>query len=240
MTFRDRHPFETLKQSILPKLIEQRSQVRSLHIWSAACSYRREPYSIAILLREHFPMLKDWTIRIIASDFSTKVLERAKQGRYGQLEISRGLSPLLRQKYFHKQPEGWQINPKIRQSVESYPINLIRPWPMLPAMDVIFLRNVLIYFDLETKRRVLQHIRQQLRSEGYLFLGGGETTFNVDDRFEPLYVDRSICHRLRSTSTKSPRSTRSRAWDLPNITDLLKGELLRLLKHLYSLARGNS
>jgi chemotaxis protein methyltransferase CheR len=196
--FRDRYPFETLKKSVLPKLIQNRSTERSLHIWCAACSYGQEPYSIAMLIREHFPLLATWKIRLIASDFSGQALERARQGRYSQLEVSRGLPAPIREKYFEKQSQGWQIRDDLKQMVEFRQINLIHPWEDLPPMDVIFLRNVLIYFETDVKKAILKEVRQQLRSDGYLFLGGGETTFNLDNTFESVQIDQSLCHRLRS------------------------------------------
>jgi chemotaxis protein methyltransferase CheR len=196
--FRDRYPFETLKSSVLPKLIQSRSVERSLNIWCAACSYGQEPYSVAMVIREHFPLLETWNVRLIASDFSGRALDRARQGRYSQLEVSRGLPATIREKYFEKQQQGWQIREDLRQMVEFRQINLIHPWEDLPPMDVILLRNVLIYFETDVKKAILNKVQQQLRSDGYLFLGGGETTFNLDSTFESVQIDQSLCHRLRS------------------------------------------
>lgn len=157
--FRDIHPFEALKNFVLPQFLKQRTvegrtkfePQASLNIWCAACSTGQEPYSIAMLIREHFPLLANGSVRLIASDFSHKVLARARQGRYNQLEVKRGLSGTLREKYFIKQGNDWQIKPEIRQMVEFHNINLIQSWPPLPQMDIIFLRNVLIYFEETTK-----------------------------------------------------------------------------------------
>ncbi|WP_224085469.1 CheR family methyltransferase [Nostoc sp. MS1] len=197
--FRDTAPFEALKKSFLPELIQKRKIERSLNIWCAACSNGQEPYSIAILIREHFPLLTDWSINIIASDFSSKALNRARQGRYNQLEIKRGLSQQLRAKYFSPVDNEWQINDKIRQMVEFQQINLIHSWSALPSIDIIFLRNVLIYFDIPTKKALLGKVKEQLRVDGYLFLGSGETTFNLDESFERVQFDKSICYKLHST-----------------------------------------
>lgn len=197
--FRDSHPFEALKKFVLPTLIEQRRVERSLNIWCAACSSGQEPYSIAMLIHEYFPLLANWNLRLIASDFSSKVLARARQGCYTQLEINRGLPKVLRDKYFQQQDKGWQIEQKIRQMVEFQQINLIQTWPSLPAMDIIFLRNVLIYFDAETKKAILGKVRRLLRPDGYLFLGGGETTINLDNSFEQVQFDKTVCHRLKAS-----------------------------------------
>lgn len=196
--FRDVYPFEALKNFVLPELLQQRQVERSLNIWCTACSSGQEPYSIAMLIREHFPMLANWKLRLIASDFSGKILARAHQGHYNQLEVNRGLPATLRQKYFQQQDNQWQIDEDIRQMVEFRQLNLIESWSSLPAMDIIFMRNVLIYFDAEMKKAILRKVRQLLKPDGYLFLGGGETTINLDHSFERVQFGKSICHRLRN------------------------------------------
>ncbi|OWY67861.1 chemotaxis protein CheR [cyanobacterium TDX16] len=197
--FRDRYPFEVLKNFTLPELISRRAKERSLKIWCGACSSGQEPYSLAILIREHFPLLTTWDLQIIASDFSSQILARARQGCYRQWEIQRGLPAELREKYFQfqQQQQNWQIKDQIRQMVEFRQINLIHPWLSMPAMDVIFLRNVLIYFDTDTKKSTLKKVRKQLRPDGYLFLGGGETTIYLDDSFERIQQEGGVCYRLR-------------------------------------------
>lgn len=202
--FRDRHPFEALKQSVLPELIKQRAIERSLNIWCAACSNGQEPYSIAILIHEHFPMLTNWSHRLIASDFSTKVLARARQGHYNQLEITRGLSKNIRDRYFQKLDTKWQINERIRQMVDFRQLNLLQSWSSLPQFDVIFLRNVLIYFDVVTKKALLKKIKQQLRPDGYLFLGSGETTISLDESFKRVLFDKAICYQLHNPEVEIP------------------------------------
>src|SRR4051794_16860847 len=127
--FRDGHPFEVLRQTVLPELVQRRAEVRGLNIWSAACSSGQETYSVAILLRHHFPALAGWNIRLIASDLSAAMLERARRGRYSELEVSRGLPPELLNGYFRKQENGWQIRDDIRSMVEFRSINLSGPWP---------------------------------------------------------------------------------------------------------------
>ncbi|WP_392534444.1 CheR family methyltransferase [Nostoc sp. C117] len=196
--FRDHYPFEALRQYILPELIKKRAVERSLNIWCAACSNGQEPYSIAMLIREHFPLLTNWSIRLIASDFSTKVLTRAEKGHYNQLEISRGLSKNLRDKYFHRLDSDWQIKDEIRQMTEFRQINLMQSWSCLPEIDVIFLRNVLIYYDLATKKALLRKVKQQLRTDGYLFLGSAETTINLDGSFKQVSFNKGICYQLHN------------------------------------------
>jgi chemotaxis protein methyltransferase CheR len=198
--FRDEYPFQALQAAIIPELIEQRKLDRTLNIWCAACSSGQEPYSIAMLLREHFPQLLGWTVNSIASDISESVLEQARNGFYTQQAIDRGLSPTLRDKYFHPAEKGWQVKADLRRSIEFKQLNLTEPFPSLPQMDIIFIRNVLIYFDIETKQSILAKIRRVLHPDGYLFLGGGETTVNLDNAFEPVQLEKTVCYRLRRSS----------------------------------------
>jgi chemotaxis protein methyltransferase CheR len=195
--FRDVHPFEILRTKILPELIQRRAAQRSLHIWCAGCSSGQEPYSIAMLVREHFPALSNWNLRLLGSDFSTEILGRARLGRYCQLDVNRGLPARFLVKYFDKVGSDWQVKDVIRGMVDFRRINLIDPWPVLPFLDVMLLRNVLIYFDEASKKRVLASVRRVLSPDGYLFLGGAETTLNLDDAFDRVPFDRSCCYRLR-------------------------------------------
>jgi len=195
--FRDFHPFEALRKSILPQLLISRASSKELNIWSAACSSGQEPYSIAMLLREDFPGLTGWNIKLIASELSAEMLARAREGRYSQLEVNRGLPAKLLVKYFRQHGVDWQIAEELRSRVEFVAINLAGYWPVLPPMDIILMRNVLIYFGVETKKKLLRKARQLLRQDGLLFLGGAETTFNLDDSFERVQFDRTICYRVR-------------------------------------------
>lgn len=196
--FRDIEPFDILQKQVIPVLRETRKVTRTINIWCAASSTGQEPYSIAMLIREHFPQLADWTVRIIASDISTEVLQRARQGVYGQLEVNRGLAASYLVKYFERKGLDWQIKADIRNMVEFREVNLIRPWPTMPPMDVIFIRNVLIYFDLETKKKIFARLANQLKQDGYIFLGGAETTLNIDDRFGRIPGARSSCYQRNS------------------------------------------
>jgi chemotaxis protein methyltransferase CheR len=194
--FRDLHPFEALRTTILPELIAARAATRTLNLWSAACSSGQEPYTIAILLAEHFPELADWKVNLYASDLSQQMLDRAKSASYTQLEANRGLPAALLVKYFQKVGLHWQLKPEIRQRVRFLKANLIEPWPILPTMDVIFLRNVLIYFTPETKRQILASAKRQLATDGTLFLGGAETTLGIDDGWRRFNHGKSSTYRL--------------------------------------------
>jgi chemotaxis protein methyltransferase CheR len=195
--FRDVHPFDALKRHVVPSVLSRKAQERTLNVWCAACSSGQEPYSIAMLLRESFPQLASWTIQIIATDLSNDILERAKRGVYSQLEVNRGLPAVLLVRHFKRQGVEWQVSDDLRAMVTFRPLNLIESWPLLPRMDVIFLRNVLIYFDVDTKKAILAKVRRVLHTEGYLFLGGAETTTNLDETFERVQFEKSGCYRLR-------------------------------------------
>jgi chemotaxis protein methyltransferase CheR len=193
--FRDLYPFEALQREVLPSLIEARSARKSLTIWSAACSSGQEPYSIAILLRERFPQLKDWNVQIIGSDLSQQVLDQAACGIYAQHEVNRGLPATLLVKYFQKSELHWQIKPEIRKMVRFLQVNLIESWPPLPMVDIVFLRNVLIYFTPDTKRLILRKMARQMAGDGALFLGGAETTLNIDSRWERINHGKTATYR---------------------------------------------
>jgi chemotaxis protein methyltransferase CheR len=184
--FRDVHPFESLRKSVIPDLIRRRADARALAIWCAASSTGQEPYSLAMLLREHFPELRTWNVLLLATDLSREVLARAREGKYSQLEVNRGLAAPLLVKYFKQHGTQWQLNEEIRKLVDFRELNLSQPWPYLPRMDLILNRNVMIYFDVATKKSILSRIARLLRPDGYLLLGGSETTFNIDDSFRRL------------------------------------------------------
>jgi chemotaxis protein methyltransferase CheR len=185
--FRDVHPFETLRAEVLPELIRQRQKERRLNVWFAACSTGQEPYSFALLVREHFPELAGWRLDLLATDLSPDVLKRARTGRYTQLEVNRGLPAALMVKHFRQHGPNWELNEDVRRMIEFREMNLVRPWPPLPRMDLIFLRNVMIYFDVDMKKGILGRVAGLLRPDGYLLLGGAETTLNLDDSFRRVH-----------------------------------------------------
>jgi len=198
--FRDAHPFEALKTRILPDLIALRAASRTLRIWCAAASTGQEPYSIAIAIREAFPALANWNVQIIATDLNATVLARARSGIFKQLEVNRGLPAPLLIKYFTRVGSDWQINQDIRSMVSFQELNLLDRWPLLTAQDIVFIRNVLIYFDVPTKRDLLGRVRRALRPDGFLILGGAETTMNLDDGYAPVRVGPGVYYQPRSTS----------------------------------------
>lgn len=195
--FRDIHPFEALRTNILPALIEKRSTTRRLDIWCAAASTGQEPYSLAMLMDDAFPQLSSWSVRCLASDISEEALTRAREGLYRQLEINRGLPEPMLKKYFVKQGANWQISDQLRRRIEYRNINLIAPWPSMPALDLIMMRNVLIYFNIETKQQILAKVRRVLKPDGYLFLGSAETTLNLDTDYKQVQIGRSVCYQLK-------------------------------------------
>jgi chemotaxis protein methyltransferase CheR len=196
--FRDVHPWTALEQTLIPGLIQARHASRAITFWCAACSSGQEPYSLAMMLRDRFPQIvQQWNVRIIATDLSAEMLGRAAAGRYTQLEVNRGLPAPTLVRHFRRDGAYWQISDEIRQMVEFRALNLCKPWSTMPLYDVVFLRNVLIYFDLQTKREVLERTRAVLRPDGYLLLGAAETTLNFDDRFDRVPIDRATVYRPR-------------------------------------------
>jgi chemotaxis protein methyltransferase CheR len=184
--FRDIHPFESLKKSVLPELIQRRAQARQLNIWCAASSSGQEPYSLALLLREYFPELRTWQINFLATDISRDMLARSQEGRYSQLEVNRGLPTPLLLRWFQQEGGHWRIDDRLRTAVTFSHLNLIQPWPAMPPWDLVLLRNVLIYFDSDAKRVIFDRLSRALAPHGYLLLGGAETTLNLTDSFTRL------------------------------------------------------
>ncbi|MDZ4672901.1 MAG: protein-glutamate O-methyltransferase CheR [Gemmatimonadota bacterium] len=193
--FRDLHPFDALKQVVIPEVLTRRAAERSLTIWCAACSSGQEPYTVAMTLMDAFPQLATWKVKILATDLSSAMVARSKAGRYGQIEVNRGLPAPLLIRYFEKKGTEWSVKPEVQKWCEFRELNLIEPWGPMPTMDVVFLRNVLIYFDVETKRTILNNVRRVLQPWGYLFLGGAETTINLGDTFERVQFDKAGCYR---------------------------------------------
>jgi chemotaxis protein methyltransferase CheR len=195
--FRDVEPFEMLRTEVLPQLVELRKHERRLSIWYAAASTGQEPFSVSMLIREHFPQLLAWNLEQLGTDISPTVIARARQGRYGQIEINRGLPATYLVKYFDRSGAEWRLKDAVLSMVRFEEMNLVKPWPTMPMVDIVMIRNVLIYFDVETKKQILSRIRRILRPDGYLFLGGAETTMNLDDNFVRQQFNRSGCYRLK-------------------------------------------
>ena len=193
--FRDWRPFEALKKLIVPELLKKNAATRSLSIWSAASSSGQEAYSLAILLREYFPELGGWNLQIKGSDVSQEMVERAKTGRYQQLEVNRGMPAPLLVKHFLRTGLEWNVKDEVKRNVEFLHGNLTGEWPYLPRMDVVMLRNVMIYFDTEAKKKILSRMRQVLKPGGLLFLGAAETTLNLDPAYERLSAEGASYYR---------------------------------------------
>ncbi len=195
--FRDGHPFEALRADILPGLIAARRGRRSLHLWSAACSAGQEPYSLAMLIRHHFPELRGWDVQITASDVSASSLAKARAGRYTARECARGLPEHLRHKYFWPAGEGYEVVPELRRLVSFRSLNLTRHWPAMQPVDVLLLRNVLLYFDMKTRLGILRQARRVLRDDGALLLGATESTLAVDPAFAAVRSGRATWYALK-------------------------------------------
>lgn len=191
--FRDLAPFEALRKHVLPKVRERNSSSRSLSIWSAAASTGQEAYSIAIILLE--AGLADWNIRILGTDLNESVLERARTGRYLQVEVNRGLPAASLVKYFDRQGLEWQLKEHVRRMVRFEPFDLRRSMTGKGPFDIIFCRNVLIYFDLETKRQILSEIYRAMVPGGFVTLGAAETMLNLNNDFQRQTFDQSTYYQ---------------------------------------------
>jgi chemotaxis protein methyltransferase CheR len=198
--FRDNNPFVSLRTHVLPGLIERRRASRTLAIWSAGCSTGQEPYSVAMAIREDFPELLTWQLTILGTDISASVLARAQRGRYGQLEVNRGLPAHLLVRHFTRVGIQWEIEEPIRRMVRFERHNLVRSWPAtFPPFDLVLMRNVMIYLDPEAKREVLAKMHRQVAPRGFLLLGTSETTHNLSDAFERELDGRTVWYRPKRT-----------------------------------------
>ena len=184
--FRDKSPFELLRTALIPGLATRRAAQRHIRIWSAACSTGQEPYSLAMMLRDNFPALKDWRIEIIATDLSPTVLTRARDGLFTAFEVQRGLPIQMLVKHFDQVEQSWRIKPEIRRMIDFRPANLLGDIASLGRFDIILCRNVLIYFDQPTKAGVLGRMARMLAADGALMLGGAETVFGICDSLQDV------------------------------------------------------
>jgi len=186
--FRDCKVFDALRETILPRLIAANAASRSLRIWSAACSTGQEAYSVAMLLREHFPALADWDVQIAGTDISRPVIEYAKLGRYRRMEVNRGLPARMLVKYLVRDGEEWEVLPKLRSMCAFQCANLCGPLPKMPVFDLVLLRNVLLYFTEEDRSIVFRDVRRQMTSDGYLVLGASEQAEDSTRLFQPEFA----------------------------------------------------
>ncbi|HEX5135657.1 MAG TPA: protein-glutamate O-methyltransferase CheR [Planctomycetota bacterium] len=192
--FRDPQVFEALAEHVLPEIAARgRFPIR---VWSAGCATGQEPYSVAMAVEERFPRLRD-QIEVWASDLSERTLARAQEGRYTQLEVNRGLKASLLVRHFEEDGEHWRVRAGLKERVRFGRLNLAGPWPPLPEMDVILIRNVLMYFGMETRAEVLERVHRLLRPDGHLFLGAAEGTIPAEEAFALARNGRVSWHRAR-------------------------------------------
>lgn len=199
--FRDTKPFDNFRDIVLPHLLKERAKQKSIRIWCAAASSGQEPYSLAMLLKEQGAKLAGWKIEIVATDISLDILDKAKKGEYTQFEVQRGLPITLLIKYFEQKGDVWALKPDVRNMIKFDYFNLLEDMAKLGTFDVIFCRNVLIYFDQPTKTVVMDKMAKRLQSDGFLFLGGAETVLGLTDSFKPLANARGLYVTQASTVT---------------------------------------
>ncbi len=190
--FRDTRPFDEFRQHVLPSLLASKASSRKIRIWCAAASTGQEPYSLAMILKEEAARLAGWTVELVGTDIVPNALNYAREGLYTQFEVQRGLPIQMLVKYFTKEGEAWRVNPPLRSMISYREFNLLSDPMALGVFDVVFCRNVLIYFDQATKAQVLQRIARQMEANSFLFLGGAETVIGITDTFSPLAGRRGI------------------------------------------------
>ena len=200
--FRDGKPFDQFRQLVLPGLLQSRAAKKSFRIWCAAASTGQEPYTLAMILKEEAAKLAGWRVDIVGTDISHDALERAKSGVYTQFEVQRGLPMTHLVKYFRKDGLNWRLNDTIRSMVTFREWNLLADPRPLGEFDIVFCRNVLIYFDRPTKTRVLDMIAKQMPADGLLYLGGAETVLGISDKFEILPDNRGVYEKTRAGAAR--------------------------------------
>jgi len=196
--FRDKSPFEAIQFKLLPELIDDKAKggfSKRLRIWSAACSTGQEAYSIAMTLAETIPDIKSWDIKILGTDISRAAVEQTEQATYGNLEMSRGMNPTFLRKYFVQQGDHWQVNDTIRSMCAFKQRNLLEPFKGLGPFDMIFCRNVAIYFDEPSRASLFERAAEVLAPNGWLFVGSSESLIDLGPRWKPQQHCRSNCYR---------------------------------------------
>ena len=203
--FRDSKPFDQFRDIVLPYMLQNRASTRSFRIWSAACSSGQEPYSLAMILSDNAAKLQGWKIEIVATDLSTEILEKAVEGAYSQFEVQRGLPINYLVKYFKQEGDRWMIDDAIRKMVTFKSFNLLTDPASLGRFDIVFIRNVLIYFDQPTKSKVLAGVSRQMTPDGFLYLGGAETVLGVSDDFKLIPGQRGIYGLTDAANNLAPK-----------------------------------
>ncbi len=202
--FRDKVPFDHFRQSIMPEMMKARATRKSIRIWCAAGSTGQEPYSLAMCIKEMASQLAGFRVDIVATDISQEVLEKSKAGLYSQFEVQRGLPIQLLVKYFKQNGEFWQVNPDIRAMVQHKQLNLLHDFSQLGTFDIIFCRNVLIYFDQETKINIFNRLCKAMEPDGFLVLGAAETVVGLTDAFKPFPDKRGLYRPNDARVAKAP------------------------------------
>jgi chemotaxis protein methyltransferase CheR len=193
--FRDLHPFDLFRKTIVPRLLNERSAGKRINIWCGASSTGQEPYTLAFIIKECGLQLGGWSVDFTATDLSEEVLARARNGVFSQLEVNRGLPMPMLIKFFDKVGLDWQVKPDVRKMINFRKVNLMEAWPTMPQMDVVFMRNVLIYFDVAQKKRIFERLARVIRPGGYLFLGTVESTHSLTELFQPMQVGKATCYQ---------------------------------------------
>jgi chemotaxis protein methyltransferase CheR len=214
--FRDKIPFDHFRDTIMPSLIAARARERRIRIWCAAASTGQEPYSLAMCLKDMKDRIVGWRIEIVGTDLSTGVLEKAKAGLYSQFEVQRGLPIQMLVKHFAQVGEMWQLAADIRAMVQYRPLNLLGEFSHLGTFDLVFCRNVLIYFDQETKIGVLDRIARIIAADGFLVLGAAETVVGLTDAFKPM-SDRRGLYAPNPAAGKAGLSAKFAAMAAPRV-----------------------
>lgn len=203
--YRDKTPFEHFTQMMMPEMLKARASQKKIRIWCAAASTGQEPYTLAMCLKEMERQLMGWRIEILGTDISNEVLDRAKAGTYTQFEVQRGLPIQLLLKYFTQQGESWTISPALRSMVQWKKFNLLDSFASFGQFDIVFCRNVLIYFDQPTKVDILGRISKVLAPDGYLVLGAAETVVGLTDAFKPAPDRRGLYVPAAAAAAQAPR-----------------------------------
>jgi chemotaxis protein methyltransferase CheR len=213
--FRDKIPFDHLRETMLPELLQSRASRRSLRIWCAASSTGQEPYSIAMCLKELGATLSGWRVDILATDLSQGVLEKSRSGMFSQFEVQRGLPIQLLVKYFTQCGELWQLNADIRAMVQHRQLNLLQDFAHLGTFDIVFCRNVLIYFDQETKSSVFEGLARAIEADGFMVLGAAESVVGISDAFKShperrgLYRPNTVRTAKLSLASSTPQPVKA-------------------------------
>ncbi len=198
--FRDSRPFDQFRRQLLPELVERRARVRRLRLWSAAASTGQEAYSLAMCIEQYADRLRGWQIEILASDISASAIARAKEGAYSQFEVQRGVPAPLLVRFFTQNGKQWQVKPELKKYVRFFEHNLLSPPSFAGSVDVVFLRNVLIYMDEATRRKIVRHILSRLAPDGYLVVGSTESLAGLVPELEPVPGAHAV-YRPRAAAT---------------------------------------